>query len=210
MLGIVDGATPALASEVAWLAPEAASMAVAQQALGGRSAHLDRKTIRRLAYRVVNPRLKSNATHWLEPNAEAILHLRAVLKAGRREALDRHASTSRSVTRHDGRYPCDRLPGDCARADAADRVVILVPSRRDSVSLRNPYGVASLGLIFEDDPGRRSAKATTILNHPHAHLLVAKVLRSGRWRTSCLGRRGMFPSLHVRQASIPQLLVMAA
>ena len=39
---------------------------------------------------VVNLRLKSNATYWLEPNAEAILHLRAVLKAGRWDELARH------------------------------------------------------------------------------------------------------------------------
>ena len=37
--------------------------------------------------RLVNLRLKSNATYWLEPNAEAVLHLRAVLKAGRWEEL---------------------------------------------------------------------------------------------------------------------------
>jgi len=44
-------------------------------------------TVRRL----VNLRIKSNATYWLEQSAEAILHLRAVLKAGRWEELERHA-----------------------------------------------------------------------------------------------------------------------
>jgi len=50
-LGIQDGATPALASEVAWHAAEAASMEVAQQALARRGVKMDRKAIRRLAYR---------------------------------------------------------------------------------------------------------------------------------------------------------------
>jgi len=50
-LGIQDGATPALASEVAWHAAEAASMEVAQQALARRGVRMDRKAIRRLAYR---------------------------------------------------------------------------------------------------------------------------------------------------------------
>jgi hypothetical protein len=49
-LGIQDGATPALASEVAWHAAEAASMEVAQQALARRGVVMDRKSIRRLAY----------------------------------------------------------------------------------------------------------------------------------------------------------------
>jgi hypothetical protein len=44
--------------------------------------------------RIVNLRLKSNATYWLEPNAEAVLHLRSVLKAGRWEQLARHAFDS--------------------------------------------------------------------------------------------------------------------
>jgi len=41
--------------------------------------------------RLVNLRLKSNATYWLEPHAEAILHLRAATKAGRWDELTRQA-----------------------------------------------------------------------------------------------------------------------
>ena len=39
--------------------------------------------------RVVNQRLKSNGTYWLEEHAEAVLHLRAQLKAGRWDDLVR-------------------------------------------------------------------------------------------------------------------------
>ena len=39
--------------------------------------------------RVVNQRLKGNGTYWLEDHAEAVLHLRAQLKAGRWDDLVR-------------------------------------------------------------------------------------------------------------------------
>lgn len=44
--------------------------------------------------RIVHLRFKSNATYWLEPNAEAVLHLRAVLKAGRWDELASHVFDS--------------------------------------------------------------------------------------------------------------------
>jgi hypothetical protein len=39
--------------------------------------------------RVVNLRLKGNSIYWLEDHAEAVLHLRAALKAGRWDELVR-------------------------------------------------------------------------------------------------------------------------
>ena len=39
--------------------------------------------------RVVNQRLKGNSIYWLEDHAEAVLHLRAQLKAGRWDDLVR-------------------------------------------------------------------------------------------------------------------------
>ena len=50
-LGILNGATPTLASEVSWHAAEAASIDVAQQALARPGIDLNRKVIRRVTYR---------------------------------------------------------------------------------------------------------------------------------------------------------------
>jgi len=60
-LGITDGATPAMVSEVGWHAAEAASMEVAQEALARRGLDLDCKTIRRLTYRLAARALQLRA-----------------------------------------------------------------------------------------------------------------------------------------------------
>ena len=44
-------------------------------------------TIESAVRRVINLRVKSNATYWLRENAETMIRLRAWLKAGRAEEL---------------------------------------------------------------------------------------------------------------------------
>ena len=110
-LGIVNGATPALASEVAWHATEAASMDVAQQALGRRGIDLDRKTIRRLTYHYARRalRLRDDRTQAsaVEPVTGPLAGKRVVVsvdggrlrvrsgeRRGRRRAKTRHRGYS--------------------------------------------------------------------------------------------------------------------
>lgn len=72
--------------------------------------------------RVINLRVKSNATYWLRENAEAMIRLRAWIKAGRRESLFQQTTSS----------PLTLACIERNTPEVAPQEAILAPSRTSS------------------------------------------------------------------------------
>jgi len=67
-----------------------------------------------------------------------------------------------------------------------------------------------VGVPLAADAAKQSGQVTGILRRLHIHQLIAKILRSRRWRVSLNGRRVMAAAVYLREGAYASLYAEAA